>query len=35
MGAVPPTLKRTLGLVPERSVPETKLYEKKGPTWTV
>jgi hypothetical protein len=35
MGTVPPPLRRTLGRQPERSMPETKLFEKKGPTWTV
>ena len=28
MGAVPPTLRRTLGLVPERSVPENNSLQK-------
>lgn len=35
MGEVPHEVKRTPGLQPERSLPETKPYEKKGPTWTV
>ncbi|CAB4619283.1 unannotated protein [freshwater metagenome] len=35
MGEVPPEVKRTPGLHPERPMPETKPYEKKGPTWTV
>ena len=34
MGTVPPPLRRTPGRQPERSMPETKLFEKKGPTWT-
>jgi hypothetical protein len=35
MGEVPLEVKRTPGLHPGRPMPETKPYEKKGPTWTV